>query len=157
MGGLIKGKPLNRIPVYRDKIRTDPHLRGWSYLSSLAPPTGLEPVTPWLTVRCSTDWATEEYENTAGMNCCVLLSVGTYLSSRAVAHRVLSTQTSLSTVFGMGTGGPSPPSAPTRRVGVSSESSTPKTTRSVVLRSNEVRHYLSKLNNYSYKGTSQRT
>ena len=26
----------------------------------LAPPTGLEPVTPWLTVRCSTDWAKEE-------------------------------------------------------------------------------------------------
>ena len=25
------------------------------------PPTGLEPVTPWLTVRCSTDWAMEEY------------------------------------------------------------------------------------------------
>ena len=28
----------------------------------LAPPTGLEPVTPWLTVRCSTDWAMEDYE-----------------------------------------------------------------------------------------------
>ena len=27
----------------------------------MAPPTGLEPVTPWLTVRCSTDWAKEEY------------------------------------------------------------------------------------------------
>ena len=26
----------------------------------MAPPTGLEPVTPWLTVRCSTDWAKEE-------------------------------------------------------------------------------------------------
>ena len=27
----------------------------------LAPPVGLEPTTPWLTVRCSTDWAKEEY------------------------------------------------------------------------------------------------
>ena len=43
------------------------------------------------------------------------LSVGAYLSSRAVARQVLSTQVSLTTVFGMGTGGPSPPSAPTKR------------------------------------------
>ena len=28
----------------------------------LAPPTGLEPVTSWLTVMRSTDWAMEEYE-----------------------------------------------------------------------------------------------
>ena len=28
---------------------------------SLAPPTGLEPVTSWLTVMRSTDWAMEEY------------------------------------------------------------------------------------------------
>ena len=28
----------------------------------LAPPVGLEPTTPWLTVMCSTDWAKEEYE-----------------------------------------------------------------------------------------------
>ena len=31
-----------------------------------------------------------------------------YLSSRAVASQVLSAETSLTTVFGMGTGGPSP-------------------------------------------------
>ena len=41
------------------------------------------------------------------------ICVGAYLSSRTVAHRVLSTQVSLTTVFGMGTGGPSPLSAPT--------------------------------------------
>ena len=29
--------------------------------SFLAPPAGLEPATTWLTVRCSTDWAKEEY------------------------------------------------------------------------------------------------
>ena len=28
----------------------------------LAPPAGLEPATTWLTVRCSTDWAKEDYE-----------------------------------------------------------------------------------------------
>ena len=27
----------------------------------MAPPTGLEPVTSWLTVKRSTDWAKEEY------------------------------------------------------------------------------------------------
>ena len=27
----------------------------------VAPPAGLEPATTWLTVRCSTDWAKEEY------------------------------------------------------------------------------------------------
>ena len=48
-----------------------------------------------------------------------LLSVGAYLSSRTVAHRVLSTQVSLTTVFGMGTGGPSPLSAPTNERGLS--------------------------------------
>ena len=37
----------------------------------------------------------------------ILLSVGANLSSRAVASRVFSAQTSLTSVFGMGTGGPS--------------------------------------------------
>ena len=36
-----------------------------------------------------------------------------YLSSRAVASQVLSAQVSLTAVFGMGTGGPSPQSTPT--------------------------------------------
>ena len=36
-----------------------------------------------------------------------------YLSSRAVARQVLSAQVSLTSVFGMGTGGPSPQSIPT--------------------------------------------
>ena len=39
--------------------------------------------------------------------------VGVFLSSRAVASQVLSAQVSLTTVFGMGTGVPSPPSTPT--------------------------------------------
>ena len=36
-----------------------------------------------------------------------------YLSSQAVASQVFSAQVSLTAVFGMGTGGPSPQSAPT--------------------------------------------
>ena len=41
--------------------------------------------------------------------CCV----GVYLSSRAATSQVLSAQVSLTAVFGMGTGVPSPPSTPT--------------------------------------------
>ena len=43
----------------------------------------------------------------------VRLDVGVYLSFRAVASQVLSAQVSLTSVFGMGTGGPSPLSTPT--------------------------------------------
>ena len=47
----------------------------------------------------------------------LLLQVGflcwRYLSSRAVARKVLSAKVSLTSVFGMGTGGPSPQSTPT--------------------------------------------
>ena len=81
----------------------------------MAPPTGLEPVTPWLTVRCSTDWAKEEYEETAKPmwnSCCV----GNDLSSRPVSRQVLSALQSLTSVFGMGTGGPSALKSPTRYI-----------------------------------------
>ena len=61
----------------------------------MAPPVGLEPTTCGLTVRRSTDWAKEE-------SLC-----WHYLSSRAVARQVLSAYMSLTSVFGMGTGGPS--------------------------------------------------
>ena len=43
----------------------------------------------------------------------VLFCVGAFLSSRDAAVRVLSAQVSLTAVFGMGTGVPSPPSTPT--------------------------------------------
>ena len=43
----------------------------------------------------------------------MLYEVGTYLSSRAVASQVLSAQVSLTSVFGMRTGGPSPQLTPT--------------------------------------------
>ena len=39
--------------------------------------------------------------------------VGVFLFFRAVASQVSSAQVSLTSVFGMGTGGPSPPSTPT--------------------------------------------
>ena len=42
-----------------------------------------------------------------------LFCVGAFLSSRAATSQVLSAQVSLTAVFGMGTGVPSPPSAPT--------------------------------------------
>ena len=67
----------------------------------MAPPVGLEPTTHGLTVRRSTDWA-------KGESLCWL-----YLSSRQVTLQVLSAQTSLTSVFGMGTGGPSSQSKPT--------------------------------------------
>ena len=44
---------------------------------------------------------------------CLSFCVGTVLSSRAAARQVFSAQVSLTSVFGMGTGGPSPQSAPT--------------------------------------------
>ena len=71
----------------------------------LAPLVGLEPTTCGLTVRRSTDWAKEEY------------LCWHYLSSRAVARQVLSAHTSLTSVFGMGTGGPSQQSIPTHMDG----------------------------------------
>ena len=51
-----------------------------------------------------------------GVNCSTLveqLYVGVDLSSRTVARKVLSTLVSLTSVFGMGTGGPSPFETPT--------------------------------------------
>ena len=72
--------------------RKRPQNRGLFFF--LAPRTGLEPVTSWLTVMRSTDWATEEYD------------VGLALSSRTASSRVFSAPHSLTSVFGMGTGGP---------------------------------------------------
>ena len=68
----------------------------------MAPPTGLEPVTSWLTVMRSTDWAMEEY-----------IKVGISLFSRGVTTQVSSAPLSLTSVFGMGTGVPSTWSTPT--------------------------------------------
>ena len=68
----------------------------------LAPQVGLEPTTLRLTAACSTGWAIEKYKK-----------VGIYLSSRVVSNQVFSAPMSLTSVFGMGTGGPSPQSTPT--------------------------------------------
>ena len=73
----------------------------------LAPPAGLEPATSWLTVMRSTDWAKEEYEVERDTRCSVSLSyVGYDLSFRSVSRQVFSALQSLTSVFGMGTGGP---------------------------------------------------
>ena len=50
--------------------------------------------------------------------CLMRLSCWHYLSSRAVARQVLSARVSLTSVFGMGTGGPSQQSIPTRLDGL---------------------------------------
>ena len=68
----------------------------------MAPLVGLEPTTCGLTVRRSTDWAKEEY------------LCWRYLFSRPVTRQLSSAQMSLTSVFGMGTGGPSSQSTPTR-------------------------------------------
>ena len=68
------------------------HPIGWC--SFLAPPVGLEPTTCGLTVRRSTDWAKGEYE------------CSRYLFSRPVTRQLSSAYVCLTSVFGMGTGGP---------------------------------------------------
>ena len=67
----------------------------------MAPRVGLEPTTLRLTAECS---AIELPRN---------LYVGVDLSSRAAARQVFSALMSLTTVFGMGTGGPSSSLTPT--------------------------------------------
>ena len=90
----------------------------------LAPQVGLEPTTLRLTAACSTDWAIEEYIKLfltlsvysfplyiqihgRSLRLVRYLRSGSVLSSRAVARQVLSTLRSLTSVFGMGTGGTS--------------------------------------------------
>ena len=75
----------------------------------MAPPVGLEPTTPRLTAACSTDWAKEAYwRRQAPPKKC-----WRYLFFRPVSRQVSSAQVSLTSVFGMGTGGPSLQSTPT--------------------------------------------
>ena len=76
--------------------------KGAYNLNGLAPPAGLEPATSWLTVMRSTDWAKEEYFPFFWKG-----YVGIDLSYRSVSRQVFSAQQSLTSVFGMGTGGPS--------------------------------------------------
>ena len=68
---------------------------------------GLEPRTHWLRVSCSTNWANGAYKREAGI----------YLFSQAVSSQLSSAQVSLTSVFGMGTGGTSPSSSPTNMTG----------------------------------------
>ena len=79
---------------------------------------GLEPSTHGLKVRCSTNWANDSIWRIQGSNlwppACkadalpaeLILHIehGSFLSSQAVAHQLLSALRSLTSVFGMGTG-----------------------------------------------------
>ena len=78
---------------------------------SVAPPVGFEPTTLRLTAACSTCWAKEA--KFKGLDLRQTLCVGVDLSFQSVSRQVLSALVSLTSVFGMGTGGPSPLKTPT--------------------------------------------
>ena len=90
------------------------------YGTIVAPPAGLEPATSWLTVMRSANWAIEEYiyfslytkDNSLSYYLWHIFCSGNFLLSQAVAHQVSSTLRSLTSVFGMGTGGSSLLSSP---------------------------------------------
>ena len=94
-----------------DKLLDNKKQSSYKNYSVMAPPTGLEPATSWLTVMRSTDWAMEEYSAKHLIRC--FACVGISLSFRAVTSQVFSAPLSLTSVFGMGTGGPSASSTPT--------------------------------------------
>ena len=92
---------------------------------------GLEPWARWLRVSCSTNWARSAYvlnskscktiqpsrSFSEPLLCCLKIKkakrkAGAYLFSQAVSSQVSSAQQSLTSVFGMGTGGTSASSAP---------------------------------------------
>ena len=77
----------------------------------LAPQVGLEPTTLRLTAACSANWAIEEYICQESRFLWILGS-GNFLLSQAVSRQVSSTLRSLTSVFGMGTGGSSLPLSP---------------------------------------------
>ena len=92
---------------------------------------GLEPWAYWLRVSCSSQlsyWCIQKYLLPIISTSALFVNIkifealtpelqtsfcdGVYLSSRAVSSQVFSTLVSLTSVFGMGTGGSSPPSTP---------------------------------------------
>ena len=92
---------------------------------------GLEPWAYWLRVSCSSQlsyWCIQKYLLPIISTSALFVNIkifealtselqisfcdGVYLSSRAVSSQVFSTLMSLTSVFGMGTGGSSPPSTP---------------------------------------------
>ena len=100
---LISNYPFHNLCQYKKIPTLNSTFLSWylKWVLTMAPPVGLEPTTHGLTVRRSTDWAKGE---------CLCWH---YLSSRQVTLQVLSARTSLTSVFGMGTGGPSSQSIPT--------------------------------------------
>ena len=106
---LISNYPFHNLCQYKKIPTLKSTFLSWylKWVLTMAPPVGLEPTTHGLTVRRSTDWAKGE---------CLCWH---YLSSRAVTRQVLSALVSLTSVFGMGTGGPSQQSIPTHMDGSS--------------------------------------
>ena len=79
---------------------------------SLVEMKGFEPLTPCLQGRCSPSWATPPWVGSLDLlriseEGKPFLGVSIELSSRTVARKVFSPLQSLTSVFGMGTGGPS--------------------------------------------------
>ena len=74
----------------------------------VAPPVGLEPTTLRLTAACSTDGAKEEYERIAAPAGTAIRCACEDLFFQAASRQVSSALVSLTSVFGMGTGGTSP-------------------------------------------------
>ena len=106
---LISNYPFHNLCQYKKIPTLNSTFLSWylKWVLTMAPPVGLEPTTHGLTVRRSTDWAKGE---------CLCWH---YLSFRAVTRQVLSALVSLTSVFGMGTGGPSQQSIPTHMDGSS--------------------------------------
>ena len=77
----------------------------------MAAPVRLELTTLGLTVRCSTDWAKEQFPG-CRLRQPFFLKSGDDLSSQSVSRQVLSARESLTSVFGMGTGGSFLPLSP---------------------------------------------
>ena len=93
----LTAEPTSQVRNQHSKTKKARHI---SVLLFLAPRVGFGPTTLRLTAGCSTA------ELTRNMKC------GNSLSSRAVSSQVLSAQLSLTSVFGMETGGSSTLSSP---------------------------------------------
>ena len=92
----------------------------YSFTLELVEMMGFEPMTPCLQGRCSPSWATPplfyevcfsspflDFKESRYYSALPSVNVSTELSSRTVSRKVLSPLQSLTSVFGMGTGGPS--------------------------------------------------
>ena len=92
-GGVLTAWPWSRIKKYKNELE---QLSYCPISILITPRVGLEPTTTRLTAECS------------AIELLRIMESGSDLSSRAVSSQVLSALESLTSVFGMGTGGTSP-------------------------------------------------